>query len=220
MSFSIKTETIKHIRFIKQRGLLKFIYFIIKKPFFFFYQYSFKKCGKIFIAGSFQITGKKNIEIGSFSAGSRIRIDAIKVFENQTFNPKIIIADNVVANNDFHLACTGSIYIGNNVLMGSNVFITDHDHGIYSSEATEVSSPLISPARRALTSNGYVKIGDNVFIGEYVAILKNVTIGQGAILGAHSLVTNNIPEYSLAVGNPAKVLKCYNFKTNRWESCK
>lgn len=220
MSYSIKTKNEKYIRFLKQRGIIKFIYFTLRRSFFFFYKYCFKKCEKIFIAGSFQITGKENIEIGSFSAGSRIRIDAIKIFEKQTFKPKIIIANNVVVNNDFHLACTGSIYIGNNVLIGSNVFITDHDHGIYSADISEASSPHVRPALRKLTANGYVNIGDNVFIGEYVSILKNVTIGQGAVLGAHSLVTKSIPDYSLAVGNPAKVIKYYNFKTNRWESCK
>ena len=212
-------EINKHIRFLKQRGVLKFIYFGLRKSFFIFYKYYFKKCEKIFIAGSFQITGKKHIEIGSFSAGSRIRIDAIKVFEKQSFKPIIVIANNVVVNNDFHLACTGSIFIGNNVLIGSNVFITDHDHGIYSTNISETSSPHEPPALRKLTSNGYVNIGDNVFIGEYVSILKNVTIGQGAVLGAHSLVTKSIPDYSLAVGNPAKVIKYYNFKTNRWERC-
>jgi len=218
--FSIKTEIRKYIRFLKERGLIKFLYFAFKNIFFFFYKYCFKKCNKIFIAGSFQITGKNNIAIGSFSAGSRIRIDAMKIFGNQSFHSNIIIVNNVVVNNDFHLACTGSIYIGNNVLMGSNVFITDHDHGIYSSENPASNSPLISPAYRKLTSDGRVSIGDDVFIGEYVTILKNVTIGKGAILGSHALVTKDIPEYSLAVGNPAKVIKYYDFKTNKWQTCK
>lgn len=65
-----------------------------------------------------------------------------------------------------------------------------------------------------------VKIGENCWIGEKVIILPGVTIGDWAIIGAASVVTSGIPPYSMAVGNPAKLIKTYNFKTHRWEKIK
>ena len=184
------------------------------------YKFFFKNCKKIFISGSFQIRGKKYIQIDTFSAGSRIRIDAIKIYNSQSFSPSIKIGKNFIANNDIHLACTGTIEIGNDVLFGSNIYITDHDHGIYSyTSDIPFSSPSERPMLRHLTSDGYVYIGDNVFIGEYVTILKKVKIGEGCIIGAHSLVTKDIPSYTIAVGNPATVIKKYNFQKQAWESC-
>lgn len=52
-----------------------------------------------------------------------------------------------------------------------------------------------------------VVIGDNVWIGEYAAILKGVTIGRGSIVASHSVVTKNVPEYVIVAGNPARVVK-------------
>ena len=62
-----------------------------------------------------------------------------------------------------------------------------------------------------------VIIHDDVWIGEMVSILPGVEIGKGSIIGANSVVTKYIPDYSIAAGNPAKVIKQYNFNTKRWE---
>ena len=64
-----------------------------------------------------------------------------------------------------------------------------------------------------------LKIGDNVQINDFVhiATAKNVEIGKGSIIGANSLVTKSIPDFSIAAGNPAKVIKQYNFTKKQWE---
>jgi lipopolysaccharide O-acetyltransferase len=213
----IRESQIKRIIvYLRQRGFVKLINVLIKRFFFIFYKYQFKSCGSFFIAGKFQITGKKYIQIGSFSAGTRIRIDAIHHYNDQIIHPKIEIGRKVIANNDIHIACTGNIIIEDNVLLGSNIYITDHDHGIYSSDTEEQSSPITNPTQRKLTTEGFVHIEENVFIGEYVTILKNVRIGKGSIIGANSLVSKDIPEFSIATGNPARVIKYYSFKENKW----
>lgn len=81
--------------------------------------------------------------------------------------------------------------------------ITDHYHG-NTKKLHEISA--IMPNMRPLTSKGPVYIGENVWIGDGVVVLPNVTIGTGAIIGANSVVTRDIPAYSVAVGVPAKVI--------------
>ena len=52
-----------------------------------------------------------------------------------------------------------------------------------------------------------IVIGDNVWIGEYSAILKGVTIGEGSIVASHSVVTKDVPPYTIVAGNPARIVK-------------
>lgn len=61
-----------------------------------------------------------------------------------------------------------------------------------------------------------VHIGNNVWIGEFVSILPGVTIGDGSIIGSTSVVSKDIPAFSIAVGSPAKVIKTYDKDTNKW----
>ena len=72
--------------------------------------------------------------------------------------------------------------------------------------STALSDLQIRPQDRALTSKGSVRIGNNVWIGDKVAILGNVTIGDGAIIGANSVVTKDIPANAVAVGSPARII--------------
>ena len=65
----------------------------------------------------------------------------------------------------------------------------------------------IPPIDRPLFSKGNIYIGKNVWVGEKVTVLPGVHIGEGSIIGANSVVTHDIPPYSIAVGIPAKVIK-------------
>ena len=62
-----------------------------------------------------------------------------------------------------------------------------------------------------------INIGDGCWLGEKVCVLPGVTIGKKCIIGAGSIVTKSIPDFSIAVGNPAKVIKKYNFETHKWD---
>jgi lipopolysaccharide O-acetyltransferase len=127
----------------------------------------------------------------------------------------IEIGDNVEINDYVHIGAIDSVKIGNNVLIASKVYITDHDHGSYGRQGRH-DSPLSAPRDRAL-SFAPVAIEDNVWIGEFVSVLQGVTIGKGSIVGAMSVVTRDIPPNCIAVGAPAKVIKRYSFETGRWE---
>lgn len=162
----------------------------------------------------FDIRNKKNIQIGkNFTAGFGCRIEA---FPDAGYKDKICISigDNVQINDYVHIGAISSIHIGNDVLIASKIYITDHNHGNYS--GNDQDSPLSIPQdRKALSSPVVLK--DKVWIGESVCIMPGVTIGEGTIIGALSVVTKDIPPYSIAVGSPAKVIKTYNFASNVWE---
>lgn len=78
------------------------------------------------------------------------------------------------------------------------------------------SSPEVAPDHREYIT-AQVKIGKNVWLAEGVIVMPGVTIGDGCVIGAHSVVNRDIPEASIAVGSPAKVIKRYSWEHHRWE---
>jgi acetyltransferase-like isoleucine patch superfamily enzyme len=158
----------------------------------------------------FDIRSKRLIKIGkNFTTGFGCRIEA---FNNENVTC-ITFGDNVQINDYVHIGAISSVTIGNNVLMASKVYITDHNHGSYDELLSD--HPMSIPSSRKLVCKP-VTIEDNVWIGESVCILPGVKIGEGCVIGALSVVTKSIPPYSIAVGNPARVVKKYDFETHKW----
>lgn len=158
-----------------------------------------------------RIRGKKFISVGNgFTTGFNCRLDAY----SEGNSTVIKIGNNVQINDYVHIGAINSIEIRDNVLIASKVFITDHNHGLYT--GNDCDSPMSIPKDRKLFS-GPVVIEENVWIGEFVSILSGVTIGKGSIIGSMSLVNKDVPPYSIAVGSPAKVVKKYNEKTMLWD---
>ena len=116
-------------------------------------------------------------------------------------SPSIIVGDNCCIGSYVHISAVDNIYIGNNVLMGRWITITDNSHG-----TSDVDSLFQHPMSRPLCSKGAIYIGDDVWIGDKVTILPGVTIGRGAVVGANSVVTKNVPEYMVVAGSPAREL--------------
>ena len=140
----------------------------------------------------FDIRGTKYIKYGkNFTTGTGCRIEAYK------FKDKI-----------------PELIIGDNVLIASKVYITDLNHGSYSGE--KQSNPEeIAKERKIYTKP--VKIENNVWIGENVVILPGTTVGKNSVIGANAVVSRDIPKNCIAVGNPATIIKKYNFETKEWE---
>ena len=109
----------------------------------------------------------------------------------------------------FTILNASSVTIGNDVLFASHVMISSENHGMNpESEQSYMAQPLETKP---------VNIGDGCWIGEKVCILPGVNIGKKCIIGAGSVVARSIPDYSIAVGNPARVIKRYNFNTHNWD---
>ncbi|HTD39744.1 MAG TPA: DapH/DapD/GlmU-related protein [Mucilaginibacter sp.] len=152
------------------------------------------------------ITGAKHITIGkSFVANRNLRLQAITDYMGVNYNPQINIGNNVLVNPNCHITALKKITIGDNVLIASNVFISDHSHG--RSDFTDLSTP---PALRQLNSKGEIRIGNNVWIGQNVTILADVNVGDNVIIGANAVVTKDIPANSIVIGNPARVIRSIN----------
>lgn len=158
------------------------------------------------------IRGKKGFfYTKGFTTGRNCRI------ESSNKKTTLIIGENARIGDYVHICAEENVTIGKNVLIASKAFISDTSHGNYT--GMNQTSPLTNPSERPLFSKK-ISIGDNVWIGENVVILAGVKVGNGCIIGANSFLSNKeYPDYSIIVGTPAKVIKTYNFKTNKWERC-
>jgi len=121
---------------------------------------------------------------------------------DEKHHPKIIIGDGCTIRACANITAISSITIGQHLLTGTNVLITDNAHGEVTREMMK-----IPPILRPIHSKAPVTIGNNVWIGDNACILPGVTIGDGAVIGANAVVTHDIPPYSVAVGIPAKVIR-------------
>jgi len=158
------------------------------------------------------IRGKKHISIDQgFTAGTGCRLEAYPI-EGQDVSIKI--GKNVQINDYVHITGIDSVIIEDNVLIASKVYISDCLHGNYTGE--QQSSPVEIVKDRKL-SHKPVLIKENAWLGDNVSILPGVVVGRNSIIGANSVVSKSIPDNTIAVGAPAKVIKRYNAVTLCWE---
>ena len=163
-----------------------------------------------YFSGAFRIDGRKNIFIGSntsfqnglwlYSANS----DDLRL-------PVIEIGDGCSFGYNNHIASIKSVKIGNNVLTANNVYISDNIH-----EYKDISKPII---HQKIRFKGLVEIGPGSWIGENVSII-GASIGKNSVIGANSVVTQDIPDYSVAVGVPAQIVKRFDFHDKKWIDCR
>lgn len=163
-------------------------------------------CGKgckIVGAEKIKIDDEAYIEEGT-------EIIALNNHASMRINAEIVIGKNTRIHSRTRITAAGSVSIENNVLIAPEVFITDHNHGMNPEieEGYAKQDLVVKP----------VRIGDGTWIGQRACILPGVTIGKHCIIGAGSVCTHSIPDYSMAVGVPARVIKQWNTKSKQWVS--
>jgi acetyltransferase-like isoleucine patch superfamily enzyme len=105
------------------------------------------------------------------------------------------------------ISCANRIDIGKNVLIADRCCVLDSEH-----DYKDISRPILLQKM----TEGAVKIEDDCWIGINVVILPDVTIGRHSVIGANSVVTMNVPQYSVVCGIPARVIKQYDSKEGKW----
>lgn len=161
--------------------------------------------GKVYIGKQCNIKGRKNIILGK-NVAIRSNVDMWCM-------GKMMIGEETEIGQRVRISIANECLIGNHVLFSPNVYVTDCDH-----KYTDINVPVINQG--IMQGGQKVHIGDGCYIGINSVIVGNVTIGKGTIVGANSVITHSLPDYCVAVGAPAKVIKKYNFNTQSWENTK
>ena len=172
------------------------------------YSYSFHHYGrKSLILRPLQIDGKKYISIGDYVVvGEQSWLAAMPLTDNE--HPQLKIGNKCVLGHFNHIYATSEIVIEDSVLTADKVYISDNLHSY-----ADLSKPIIEQPIKQLKK---IRIGEGSWIGENVCVI-GASIGKHCTIGANSVVTHDIPDYSVAVGAPARVVKRYNERTQKWE---
>jgi acetyltransferase-like isoleucine patch superfamily enzyme len=140
----------------------------------------------------------------NFAIGSNSIIEDFATINNG-------VGDVIIGNNcgiGLSNVIIGPVTLGNYVMLAQNIVISGLNHGY---------EDVTLPPRIQKVITKQIIINDDVWIGANCVVTAGVTIGKHAVIGAGSVVTRDIPEFCVAVGNPAKVIKKYNFETESWQ---
>ena len=181
--------------------------FLRRKVFYYLNFFQFKYLSKsAYIDRPLRLDGKGNIVVNS-----KVFIKQgtwLAAVGNKGESCVLEVGEGTVIGNFNHIYSTGSIVIGKNVLTADKVYIGDNLHSF-----EDISVPIINQPIKQLSS---VHIGDGSWLGEHVCII-GASVGRNSVIGANSVVTSDIPDYCIAVGSPARVVKKYNHDLGIWE---
>ncbi|MGB3491695.1 MAG: acyltransferase [Elainellaceae cyanobacterium] len=156
-----------------------------------------------------KVDGARYITLGNHvSISWNTRLYCVNKYGNQTFMPELILDDRVYVGQGCHIVACRKIHIESDVMLGSSCYVSDNLH-----DYTDVD---VSINRGLLKVPGEVVIGAGSWLGNHTCVFGNIRIGKHCVVGANSVVNRNIPDYSVAVGAPAKIIKRYDFETQAW----
>jgi acetyltransferase-like isoleucine patch superfamily enzyme len=170
----------------------------------------YKKYGQgVIIEKSARISNAQCIGIGNnVTIGFSTRIEPITQWKNRKYRPNIIIGDGVNIEQCCHITCANEVIIGSGTSILPFVMITDISH--------DYENINIPPNQQGITVKKTI-IGKMCSIGTGARIMPGVTIGKHCVIGANSVITKDVPDYSVVVGIPGKIIKQYDFDTKSWK---
>jgi len=185
------------------------IKFLRRKLFYYFNRKRYRFLSpQAYVQKLLRVDGKENISIEkNVVIQAMTWIAAVPLTNASTCH--LLIGEGSIIGHFNHIFATGEIEIGKNVLTADKVFITDNQH-----EFRDINLPIHAQGIKQLSK---VKIGDGSWLGENVCIL-GASVGRNCVVGANSVVTKDIPDFCVAIGSPARVIKMYNSTTNEWLS--
>lgn len=153
-----------------------------------------------------RIQGSQNISIGNnVLINQRTWLASLPIAGEKEAN--LVFDDGCVIGDYNHIWCSHSITFEKNVLTANHVYVSDNLH-----EYEDITVPIVKQPIKQLKC---VVIGEGSWLGENVCVI-GACIGKHCVIGANSVVTHDIPDYCVAVGVPAKVIKRYDFETKKW----
>ncbi len=148
-----------------------------------------------------------NIHVGDHVLINR-GVFLLTLQRDQVEVPRMSFGDGCVIGHFNHITCIRSVELGKKVLTADRVYISDHSHGFSDTRIPIMEQPVVS--------KGSVSIGDGTWLGENVAVLS-CNIGKNCVIGANAVVISDVPDYSVAVGVPARVVQTFNPASQTWE---
>lgn len=176
------------------------------------YNYGYLGCNS-FVDRNARILNPRFIKIGNeVTLQKDVWLNSIRV-DKDKFG-MIVINNGVNIGMRTTVSSSNEIVVKDNVLIGMNVYIADHDH-IYE----DIRLPIIN---QGIKTGGRVEICKDSWIGTNVVIIgvDKIRIGEHSIIGANSVVKTSIPDYSIFAGSPAKIIGKFDFKTKVWRRIK
>lgn len=123
-------------------------------------------------------------------------------------DPRLTIGDGTYIGRFCHIYATSTIEIGKKVLIADKVYISDNLHSYENIDLPVIDQPI--------KQTKPVIIGDGAWLGENVCVI-GATVGKNSVIGANSIVNKDIPDYCIAIGSPAVIIKRYNSETRQWQ---
>lgn len=183
------------------------VYFVSRRLSSIWWRLLFQSFGhKSQLVSPLSLDGKENISIGNnVFVGYKTWLAALPLTGEKSC--LLELQDGVTIGHFNHIYATKKIVLEKDVLTADKVYISDNLHGYSDIHVPIKNQPIIQ--------HGEVVIGEGSWLGENVCVL-GARIGKHCVIGANSVVTKDIPDYSVAVGIPAKVIKRYDFTTQTW----
>jgi acetyltransferase-like isoleucine patch superfamily enzyme len=135
-------------------------------------------------------------------------LSAVEEHRGRTYEPRLVIHDRVHLGRDAVVACAGLVEIGQDVLTADRVFIGDSYH--------DYRDPDTPVALQTMTDPRPVRIRRGAYLGVGAIVLPGVTVGENGYVGAGAVVTADVPDRSVVVGNPARVVKRWDSAAAEW----
>ena len=156
-----------------------------------------------------KITGQQYIHIGRFvKFYENARIECYGTFKEQALNPKLIINNNVIINNNFTALIADECSIGENTIIAHNVSIINENHGI--------DLAIGVPFHEQVLTTRPITIGKNCWIGCNVVLIPGASLGDNCVVGAGAVVNKTFPSNTMIAGVPAKIIKRYDPNAGTW----
>lgn len=163
-----------------------------------------------YAGSSIVVTHPECIKVGR---GVRIkkgyRIECYPMFAGIKLKPNVILDDGVIIGHRLTIFGADKVEIGADTIFAGNVTLISENHG------TDPTSVI--PYHAQSLETGPICIGNGCWLGQNVCVLPNVRIGNKCIIATNAVVTKDVPDYCIAAGIPARVIKRFNFEKEQWE---